>query len=444
MRRRRYLMVLAAAFCIGSSTPHAAATPQLVLRGTYATGLPGDNAEVISIRHTDAIAAITNTAGSVDVLDLSDPDNPNLIVRVDIDSTTGTPNSVAVHPVHDYFLVVTGKAGFVGTVFAYSLFDGELLASAAVGIQPDAVVISPNGQYAVVANEAEGAGLNNNGGSGSLSIIDLSGFNGHGEDDDLVVTPVSLPSLAGVAGVSSGRTDDIARLPIDNSPGTLEPENIAFSHNSRYTFITLQENNAIIQLDVRTREMGVVGAGQTTHAADLINGGGYAPDQTLTAFREPDGIAVDQTGRFFVTGDEGDTRDGAAASGPRGGRTVSVFDARTGAFIADTGSQIDDVAADPDVAVYPDNRSERGSSEPEGIDLVSYRGVTLAAVALERANAIALVDVSDPTSPEVVNVTPLVGHIGPESVKFFRRGPRLFVASGNEVTGTVTVLEVVF
>ena len=56
-----------------------------------------------------------------------------------------TPNLVAVHPVHDYFLVVTGKAGVVGTVFAYSLFDGELLASAAVGIQPDAVVISPMG-----------------------------------------------------------------------------------------------------------------------------------------------------------------------------------------------------------------------------------------------------------------------------------------------------------
>ena len=441
MRRRRSLMVLAAAFCIAGSTPHAADTPQLVLRGTYATGLAGDNAEVISIRHRDATAAISNTAESVDVLDLSDPDNPNLLVRVAIDTTTGAPNSVAVHPVHDYFLVVTGKAGVVGTVFAYSL-DGELLASAAVGIQPDAVVISPNGQYAVVANEAEGAGFNNNGGPGSLSIIDLSGFNGHGEDDDLVVTPVSLPSLAGVAGVSSGRTDDIARLPIDNSPGTLEPENIAFSHNSRYAFITLQENNAIIRLDVRTREMGVVGAGQTTHAADLINGGGYAPDQTLTAFREPDGIAVDETGRFFVTADEGDTRDGAAASGPRGGRTVSVFDARTGAFIADTGRQIDDAAAD--VAAYPDNRSERGSSEPEGIDLVSYRGVTLAAVALERANALALVDVSDPTSPEVVNVTPLVGHIGPESVKFFRRGSRLFVASGNEVTGTVTVLEVVF
>ena len=83
MRRRRSLMVLAAAFCIAGSTPHAADTPQLVLRGTYATGLAGDNAEVISIRHRDATAAISNTAASVDVLDLSDPDNPNLLVRVD-------------------------------------------------------------------------------------------------------------------------------------------------------------------------------------------------------------------------------------------------------------------------------------------------------------------------------------------------------------------------
>ena len=41
---------------------------------------------------------------------------------------------------------------------------------------------------------------------------------------------------------------------------------------------------------------------------------------SLTAYREPDGIALDVTGRFFVTADEGDTRNAAGASGPRGGR----------------------------------------------------------------------------------------------------------------------------
>jgi hypothetical protein len=52
--------------------------------------------------------------------------------------------------------------------------------------------------------------------------------------------------------------------------------------------------------------------------------------------------------------------------------------------------------------------------------------------------------VSDPTKPVVVNVTSLAPQIGPESAKFFRLGSRLFVASGSEVTGTVTILEVVF
>ena len=441
MKSVRHLTVATVAYLLTTAAPFAAGTPHLVLRGTYATGLVGDNAEVISIRHSDAIAVISNTAGSVDVLDLSDPLNPALLLRVPIDTTTGAPNSVAVHPQHDYFLVVTGKAGVVGTVAAHRLSDGALLASAAVGIQPDSVVISPNGQYAVIANEAEGAAIGDNGGPGSLSIVDLRGFNGVVERD-LVVRQVPLPSLAGLAGASSGRTDDIARLPIDNLPGTLEPENIAFTQDSRYALVTLQENNIVISLDVKTAEIRAVGVGTTTHDMDVINNDGYAPQSNVTALREPDGIAIDQTGRFFVTADEGDTRNAVAASGPRGGRTLSVFDTRTGAVIADTGNQLDDSAND--VGAYPDNRSNRGGAEPEGVDLTHHRGSTLAAVALERASAISLVDLSDPTKPVVIDTFNLFPQVGPETVKFFRRGSRLFVASGNEVSGTVSILEVVF
>jgi DNA-binding beta-propeller fold protein YncE len=441
MKSLRYLTVATTAFLLTGAAPFAADPPQLVLRATYSTGLVGDNAEVISIRHHDAIAAISNTVGSVHVLDLSDPLDPTLLVDVPIDTTTGPPNSVAVHPQHDYFLVVTGRAGVVGTIFAHRLSDGALLASAPLGIQPDSVVISPNGQYAVVANEAEGTGIGGNGGAGSLSIVDLSGFNGM-VARDLVVRHVPLPSFAGLAGASIGRTDDIARLAIDNLPATLEPENIAFSPDSRYAFITLQENNIVIRLDVKTGDLWAKGVGQTTHPADLTNNDTYQPTEVLTAFREPDGIAVDQTGRFFVTADEGDTRNAAGASGPRGGRTLSVFDARTLALIADTGKQLDDGANA--IGSYPDGRSNRGGSEPEGLDLTHHRGLTLVAVALERANAVALVDVTDPTKPEVITTASLFPEIGPETVKFFRRGSRLFVASGNEVTGSVSILEVVF
>jgi DNA-binding beta-propeller fold protein YncE len=208
-------------------------TARLMLRATYDTGLLANGAEVISVRHTDGIAALTNVVGSVDVIDLSDPLDPRLRLRIDVDVTAGTPNSVAVHPQHDYLLVVTGRPGMTGAVTAYRLSDGALLATAAVGIQPDAIAIAPNGQYAVVANEAEAAGANDSGGAGSLSIVDLTGFNGV-VVAPLKVTTIALPSLAGVVGASSGRTDDIARLAIDNEPDSLEPEYVAFSHDSRF------------------------------------------------------------------------------------------------------------------------------------------------------------------------------------------------------------------
>jgi uncharacterized protein len=141
-----------------------------------------------------------------------------------------------------------------------------------------------------------------------------------------------------------------------------------------------------------------------------------------------------------VTADEGDTRNAAGASGPRGGRTVSAFDARTGDLLGDTGSQLDDAAAA--IVSYPDSRSNRGGSEPEVLDLTHHRGMTLVAVGLERANAVALINVSNPVAPVVIDLAPVGA--GPEGIKFFRRGKHLFVAAANEVSGTVSILEVVF
>lgn len=422
---------------LGVTVSGRPALPSLVPVAVYDTGLAANGAEIISVRH-DGVGAVTNIAGSVDVLDLSDPTNPQLRLRVPINTGTGAPNSVAVHPHHDYFLVVTGQAGSVGTVAAYRLSDGVLLDSAPTGIQPDSVAISPNGRYAVVANEAESPGIGLNGGEGSLTLVDLAGIKGSGLGQ-LRVTQIALPSFAGVPGFSTGHTDDIGRIAIDNSPATLEPESVAFSANSRFAYVTLQENSGVVRLDLHDGTIAAVGLGITTHAADLSTSGGYNPVSTLSDFREPDGIAVDKTGRFFVTADEGDTRNAAGASGPRGGRTVSVFDAESGAFLGDTGSQLDDAAAA--AGVYPDSRSNRGGSEPEVLDLTHHRGRTLVAVGLERANSVALIDVTDPTSPTVFALAP-VG-LNPEGVKFLKRGDRLFVVSANEASGTVSVLEVV-
>jgi uncharacterized protein len=427
--------LLLAKFVTGDPRP----APELILRASYDTGFGENGAEIISVRDTDDIAVLTNIAGFVDVLDLSNPLQPRRLRRVPIDTSAGVPNSAAVHPHFDYFLVVTGTAGMTGAVAAYRLSDGASLHSQPVGIQPDSIAIAPNGQYAVIANEAEGTGTGADGGPGSVSVVDLRGFNGVNARDFSVIN-VPLSSIAGIPGLSSQRTDDVARLLIDHTPNRIEPESVAFSHNSRFAFITLQENNGILRIDLHRTEATVFGLGTTSHLADLTVGGGYSATESLTAFREPDGIALDQTGRFFVTADEGDTRDAAGSAGVRGGRTLSVFDAHSGAFIADTGKQLDDVANA--AGLYPDSRSNRGGSEPEGLDITHERGLTLVAIGLERANAVALVDLSDPSKPTVGDIA-AVG-TGPEGIQFFRVGSRLFVASANEVAGTVSILEVVF
>ena len=345
--------------------------PTLQLLATYDTGLGADGSEIISVRHRDGLAVLTNIAGSIDVLDLSNPDAPIRVRRVNVDTTAGTPNSAAVHPHDDFFLVVLGRAGQQGEVAAYRLSDGSFIASGLVGIQPDSIAISPNGQHAVIANEAEAAGEGLNGGDGSVSIVNLANFDSR-TSQELEVTNIALPSQAGVPGFSTQRTDDIGRLAVDNTPATLEPESVAFSKDSRFAYVTLQENNGVVRVTLRTGELVFFGLGATTHAADLIVDGAYVPNDLLTAFREPDGIALDQTGKIFVTADEGDTRDAAGSGAVRGGRTVSVFDARSGQLLGDTGSQLDDMADAitriPTAAAIAAVRSPRDSTSLTPVD----------------------------------------------------------------------------
>ncbi len=416
--------------------------PAITALETYDTGLADNGAEIISVAGDRAVLSNAGD-GSVDVLDVSDPLDVKLIRRIKVPELAGL-NSVAIHPTKDYFLAVAGSpapaaAPINGKVLAFRLSDGALIAQAEVGIQPDSVAISPDGNVAVVANEAEAPATGDNGGPGSLSVVNLSGFD-PAAPAPLNVTQIPLPSLAGAPGFSTGRFDDIGRLPIDNTPATLEPESVAFSPDSQFAYVTLQENNGVVRLNLADNSLAFFGLGQTAHLADLTNGGGYNPVEVLTAFREPDGIAVIEIGgvRYFVTADEGDTRPSAGSAGVRGGRTVSVFDANTGALVGDTAGQLDDIAAL--FGAYPDNRSNRGGSEPEVLDAIVFDGRTIVAVGLERANGVALVDVSNPAAPRVYQF--IATGVAPEGVKLVVKNGALYVFAANEVSGTLTVARV--
>ncbi|MEY4176330.1 MAG: hypothetical protein RI900_3495 [Actinomycetota bacterium] len=439
MKHRSLITLTAALAAVGTlAIPETQAVGEtLTVVGTYDTGLGANGSEIISIRSKSGVAAITNVAGSIDVLDVRNPAAITQLRRIDV-SAYGTPNSVSIHPSKDYLLVAHGTAGSVGKVSAWRISDGAFLAAADAGVQPDSIKISPDGDHAVVANEAEGFAVGNDGGAGSLTVVDLKRFDPR-RPRALTVAQVALPSAAGVTGFTSARKDDLARLDITNEPGTLEPESVTFDRNSRYAFVTLQENNGVVRLSLRSKTVTYFGLGATTHLADLTVGGGYLPTQEYTSLREPDGVFVfGRNGRYVVTADEGDTRNAAGSSGPRGGRTVSVLDTVTGTVV-DTGNALDDIANS--IGAYPDSRSNRGGVEPEGLAGIVTEDRVLVAVGLERGNAVVLLDVTDPTAaPVVLGIVPT--GVGPEGVEFLRRHDELFLLSANEVAGTVTAVRI--
>lgn len=439
MKHRKILTLAAALTAVGalSISETKAIGETLTVVGTYDTGLGANGSEIVSVRSKSGIAAITNVAGSIDVLDVHNPAAMTLLRRIDV-SAYGTPNSVSIHPSKDYLLVAHGTAGSVGKVSAWRISDGAFLAVADAGIQPDSIKISPDSDYAVIANEAEGVTVGNDGGAGSLTVIDLDDFNPR-RSKALKVVQVSLPSAAGVTGFSSARKDDLARIDITNEPATLEPESVTFDKNSRYAFVTLQENNGVVRLSLRSKAVAYFGLGTTSHLADLTVGGGYLPTQDYTAMREPDGVYVfGHNGRYVVTADEGDTRNAAGSSGPRGGRTVSVLDTETGTVV-DTGNALDDIGNS--IGAYPDSRSNRGGVEPEGLAGIKFEDRVLVAVGLERGNAVVLLDVTNPTAaPVVLGIAPTGS--GPEGVEFLSQDDDLYLLTANEVSGTVTAVRV--
>lgn len=448
---------------IGASAQVVNGAPSISSIATFDTGLGANGAEIISTQgDRAAISNIGDPANgistSIDVLDVSDPTAPTQVRRITDVGLTGI-TSVAVHPTKDLLVAVAGEStptSKAGRMLVFRLSDGVKLAESVIaadatyttGRQPDSVEISPDGRWALVAIEAQQVDATDFGGAGALVVLDLSSFD---PATSTTISPVTveLSDLTGTPGMSTGRgydTDISPRTLVVNTPDGLEPEGIGFAADSTKAWVTLQENNGVVALDLTQPIPAVLpasaafGVGQTTHLADLTTTGGYVPTESLTAFREPDGIkAVDIAGsRYLVTADEGDTRNALLASGPRGGRTVTVYDAATGAVVADTGSQLDDIAARN--GIYPDGRSNRGGSEAEMLDVATFDGRAIVAVGLERANALAFIDITTPASPVVLDV--IATGSAPEGVKLVAADGTLYAYSANEASGTVTVTTV--
>ncbi|MBD2464808.1 hypothetical protein H6G89_27785 [Oscillatoria sp. FACHB-1407] len=320
-----------------------------------------------------------------------------------------------------------------GKVIAVSLPNLTVLGQVTVGRGPDSVAIAPNGQFAAVANEDEEneedlTNMSNR--AGSISIIDLR--NGPAQ-----MTQVIVP---------------IPRINVPYFAHDPQPETVRIAPDNSFILATLQENNAIARIDVpatlpstlrantfrvRNFNAGVrTGMGLTQGDAGeencLSSAYNTAQRQQFISAREPDGVAITPDGRYFVTANEdnltneNDQSHNGTALSPHGARSISVFDAQSGRLLSDSGNTIENAV----IAARLPQRCDSKGPEPEVVSVGVVNGRTLAFVALERADAVTIHDITDPRSirlldtvilnPEVVGTDAEAG-LEPEGVEFIRQ-----------------------
>ena len=292
--------------------------------GSYETGIFDESAAEIVAYFGDRLFVVNARAGTVDVLDVSDPADPVKLFSLTND---GVANSVAVRT--DGLGVIALEAPTKTDNGSLAFFDATAgaadaaLGTVTVGALPDMVTFSPDGRFAVVANEGEPNDDYTIDPEGSIGIVTLP---------DTRTAPVqSSVRTAGFTEFEEGgsraldeRVRVFAGIAGDDNPvsRSLEPEYVAVIKSTAY--VVLQEANAVAEVslvdaevtDIRSfgfTDHSVAGAGLDPSDRDPRG----APEVDIRTFPGlfgmymPDAITAYKTGGrdYLVTANEGDARE---------------------------------------------------------------------------------------------------------------------------------------
>jgi hypothetical protein len=400
-------------------------------------------------------------------------------------ATYGTLVAVALSPA-DYTgdALISGQGGRGVVRFYRAGASGSLtfLQEVSVGYLPDGIAFNSTGTQLVVANEGEptfsysinGVGVDR---PGSIGIIDIRNPGGTPSFSytELGFGGLTLPTgirISGKAGLSTQATD-------------VEPEYVSI--NGNFAYVTLQENNGVAKVNLRTKtiervfDLGSVDfSSQLVDISDKDNSAANGPlikpvfGNNVRGLRMADGIAaftLTTPGRFaggndyFITANEGDGRDygsfndevrrlgrlktlAEVTSTPYtafGSRSTSLFDANSGALLWDSGNSFQTLAIA--ARVYDDTRSDDKGTEPEGVVVAKLDGRTYAIVGQERTTSSMLVvfDVSNPAAVAFVTSVVLPNSLSPEGLAVIEanRSPsgRPLLVVSNEVSNTLDYLD---
>jgi len=329
------------------------------------------------------------------------------------------------------------------------------------------VTFSPDGKFIISANEGEPNAAYTNDPIGSISIIDVA--------QNFAITTLDFSGFASQE--AELKAQGLRKFgPNASFAQDIEPEYVAVSANSKTAWVSLQENNAIARIDLRSKSiekilpLGFKDYSLSFNSMDPSNADGIIGNLNpwpVKGMYLPDAIAVmPHNGVPFVySANEGDARDYTGfkeeftlAQSPAtimdlttfpnrdqlrlpanlgnlkltktlgdtdgdgdfdelysfGGRSFSVWNGQTGQLVYDSRNELDKQAIAANI--YADGRSDDKSTEPEGITIGRVGNKTLLFLALERVDAVAVYDVTNPVKPSFLQM--LLTGDAPEGILF--------------------------
>jgi YVTN family beta-propeller protein len=338
-------------------------------------------AEISTVTEDGRTVVYTDSPGKrLGFVDITNPARPSASGTL---AVGGEPTSVA-HLGRLLLAGVNTRTSFTSPSGKLVVIDSatrKVVREIDLGGQPDSVAVAPSGRYIAVAIENERDEDVNDGvipqaPAGWLAVIDVATWK---------VSRVSLSGLSNLA------------------PTDPEPEYVSINSRDE-AVVSLQENNHLAVVSLATRKIirsfdaGTV----TVDGVDTLDDDQIKLDGTITAKREPDGVAW-ITDDLFATANEGDYEGGS--------RGWSIF-SKSGKAVWDAGNSLERIAVAH--GQYPDKRSDAKGIEPENVAFGRIGGVPYVFVNSERGNFTAVYDVSNPVLPRFKQLLPTTN--GPEGV----------------------------
>ena len=374
--------VVALAAAVGGVPTAAAAhgrSPELRRLSTFPAYLNssiGDTAaaEISTVTEDGRTVVYTDSPGErLGFVDITNPSAPKPAGTL---AMGGEPTSVA-HLGRLLLAGVNTRTSFTDPSGKLVVIDAEsraVLREIDLGGQPDSVAVAPSGRYIAVAIENERDEDVDDGAipqapAGWLAVIDTRTWK---------VSRVSLTGLSTVA------------------PTDPEPEYVSINNRDE-AVVSLQENNHLAVVSLRTgRIVRSIDAGSVTvTGVDTLDDDRITLDGTITAKREPDGVAwiIDD---LFATANEGDYEGGS--------RGWSIFSKTTGKVVWDAGNSLEHIAVAH--GQYSDKRSDAKGIEAENVAFGVLDRTPYIFVNSERGNFTAAYDVSNPRKPRFTQLLP--------------------------------------